>query len=223
VGSWVETPTPCFDPAVVTLMDFDVPQHGGIHFFYVLPQSDRHALVEATFLSERPFAEATYLEAIERYLAERHGALRFRELDRERGVIPMCATRTPARASRRVYRIGTAGGLVRPSTGYAFLAIQRWTAALAEGLLREELPAAPEPRPRITRILDSIFLSYLRRHPERGAGAFAALFARTPPDALVRFLTDRATPADRLAVMGALPARELAAEAWRSRKAWWRA
>ena len=63
-------------------------------------------------------------------------------------LIPMCAAHTPARASRRVYRIGTSGGLVRPSTGYAFLAIQRSTQAFADRLARSPLAAPPEPRDR---------------------------------------------------------------------------
>lgn len=223
VGLQVEAPNACFDPEVVTLMDFDVPQRGGIHFFYVLPQTRHQALVEATFLSDQPFPEPVYLDAIERYLHERHGVTGFRELDRERGAIPMSPVGIDARAGERVYRIGTAGGLVRPSTGYAFLAIQRFTSAFAEQLRREALPDPPEPRAWATRALDAIFLSFLRRHPEQGPSIFAALFDRTSPDTLVRFLADVPTARDRLAVMRALPVRAFASEAWRSRREWWRA
>ncbi len=223
VGLHVETDRPAFDPGVVTLMDFDVTQAAGIHFFYVLPHSATRALVEATFLSPAPLPEAAYLDAIDGYLDARYGVSRFAVVGRERGVIPLDPTRPEPDVTPRVTRIGTAGGLVKPSTGYAFLAIQRWTAGFAAALARDDGAAPPLPRPRVSRALDAIFLAYLRRHPERAPGLFADLFAKTEPDALVRFLTDTASPADRLAVIRAMPTVPFLREAWLSRREWIRA
>ncbi len=141
-GLHVRTEQPAFDPGVVTLMDFDVDQTRGIHFFYVLPYDRDRALVEATFLSPEPLPEEHYLEAIDRYLAERHGVRAYKTEDRERGVIPMSARRPPA-AIGRIVPIGTLGGLVRPSTGYAFLAIQRFSRAFAAALARDADAAPP--------------------------------------------------------------------------------
>ncbi len=223
VGLHVETERAAFDPGAVTLMDFDVSQRAGIHFFYVLPHSPTRALVEATFLSAAPLPEAAYLQAIDGYLDARHGVRRYDVVDRERGVIPLDPARPAPEASPHVTRIGTAGGLVKPSTGYAFLAIQGWTAAFADALALDPAAPPPPPRPRVSRVLDAIFLSFLRRHPERAPGLFAGLFERVRTDALVRFLTDTASPADRASVIRAMPKASFLREAWISRREWLRA
>lgn len=220
VGLRVRVAPGAFDPRAVTLMDFDVEQKDGIQFMYVLPFADDEALVEATFLSPSPFAEEHYLASIERYLRERLGVLRFRELERERGAIPLCAQRLPLRTGRRTYRIGAAGGLVKPSTGYAFLAIQRFTRTFGERLVETDLPAPPEARGRVSHALDSIFLSYLRRHPERAPAIFARLFDRVAPDTLVRFLSDTGGARERVAVLSAMPKLPFLQEAWHARGDW---
>ena len=218
VGIRVKSSEPCFDPSTATLMDFDVPQELGIHFFYVLPYDETHALVEATFLSPSLLDAATYHSAIEDYLSERYDLDSYQPLHSEQGAIPMSAKPLPARLSDRVYRIGTAGGLVKPSTGYAFLAIQRWSDAFAQRLAHEELPAPPEPRSSSSRFLDAVFLRVLRHHPARAPELFARLFERVDPMALVRFLNDRATIADRLQVMGAMPTGLFLKEVWPRRR-----
>ena len=111
---------------------------------------------------------------------------------------------------------------MKPSTGYAFLAIQRFTRAFAERLVAADLPAPPAARSRVSHGLDAIFLSYLRRHPERAPAIFAGLFERVPPDALVRFLTDTGGTRERLAVMSAMPKLPFLREAWHARRDWLR-
>ncbi len=205
LGARVETATPCFDPGTVTLMDFDVGQERGIHFVYVLPFGRREALVESTLLSAEPEPRAFYLAAIRGYLERRFGAGDARLQEVERGVIPMDPRPAAARPDRRIYRIGTGGGLVKPSTGYAFLAIQRWSSAFSRALLVRDLPRPPRPRGRGANMLDAIFLAYLRRHPDRAPGVFMRLFAGVGADALVRFLSDCASAREQLRVMRALP------------------
>ncbi|MDJ0865471.1 MAG: lycopene cyclase family protein [Myxococcota bacterium] len=217
VGWRVRAGHEVFDPRTVTLMDFDVSQDAGIHFVYVLPHSTTEALVESTFLSPRTLPREHYHEAIDRYLGERYRLRKYEIFDAERGVIPMTSARPTPRVSDRVFRIGTGGGLVKPSTGYAFLAIQRFSRALVDGLDAGG-PDARMPRTRLARMMDAIFLDYLRNRPERAPDAFRCLFERVEPDALVRFLGDAATPRDRLAVIRALPVAPLLAAAWRARR-----
>ncbi len=215
VGLEIHTAQPSFDPGTLTLMDFDVSQRDGIHFFYVLPFDRCHALVEATFFSPAPLPEHRYLDAIHRYLRERYEIARYEIGRRERGIIPLCATRPALRPSPRIYRIGTAAGLVRPSTGYAFVGIQRTTRELVERLVSEELPEPPAPRSAWTQRLDGLFLEVLRHHPRRAPELFERLFERVPADSLVRFLTDTPTRRDRLAVIGAMPKALFVSELWR--------
>lgn len=211
-----------FDPGLATLMDFAVPQDHAIHFVYVLPYGPDEALVEATWFGGSVLDDAGYRRAIEMYLERELRIERWSVVRRERGVIPMSTAPHSVRASHRVYRIGLAGGMAKPSTGYAFRAIQRFSAAMAERLAREETPPPPEPRAWRARALDAIFLSYLNRYPERAPHTFERLFDRVEPALLVRFLSDEASAADCLRVMRTLPFAPFTLETARSARLWLR-
>ena len=53
--------------------------------------------------------------------------------------------------------------------------------------------------------MDRLFLQVLAAEPERAADLFVRLFARVPAPRLIRFLSDKATLADRASVVAALP------------------
>jgi lycopene beta-cyclase len=204
-GRVVRSSRPAFDPGVATLMDFDVSQQHGIHFVYALPFDAHTALVESTFFSECILRERLYEDAIDAWLAARLPGHELTTQAREHGVIPMTTEPFDAWPSPRVVRIGTAGGHAKPSTGYAFLAVQRFVREFAPRVveaLRRGAPAEPPPvrSPRTT-ALDTVFLSYLRRYPERAPHTFFRLFERVPAAVLVRFLSDTGSVADDLRVM----------------------
>ena len=219
-GRVVRSTEPVFEVDVATLMDFDVSQAHGIHFIYVLPFDAHTALVESTFFTGRLLPDAVYETAIENWLARRHPDVTFQTISHESGVIPMTTKPFDAWPSPRIVRIGTAGGHVKPSSGYAFLAVQRFVrefaprvvSALSEGGFAEP-PAARSQR---TTALDTIFLSYLRSSPERAPGTFYRLFERVPPGVLARFLSDEGTLADDLTVMRTSDSPRLALEAIRA-------
>lgn len=210
------------DPGAATLMDFRVRQDEGIHFFYVLPYSAREALVEATWFGGSVLGDEEYAAHLTRYMQRELGATRWELVRRERGAIPM-STRVPdPRPSPRIYRLGLAGGMAKPSTGYAFQAIQRFSRELAARLDDELLPAPPPPRPWRSVTLDRIFLSYLERHPCRAPGLFRDLFDRVEPELLARFLSDEASGSECLRVMSALPFAPFTLETFRSTRLWLR-
>lgn len=219
-GRVVRSAEPVFDPDTATLMDFDVTQAHGVHFVYVLPFDAHTALVESTFFTERPLPEDVYERAIDTWLARRLPGAALETVSRESGVIPMTTAPFEAWPSPRIVRIGTAGGQVKPSTGYAFLAVQRFAGEFAPRVLSAlrdggvaEPPAVRSPR---STALDAIFLSYLRRRPERGPDTFYRLFERVPAGVLARFLSDSGTLADDLTVMAKSDCPQLALEAARA-------
>ncbi len=225
VGWEVVADRPAFDPEVVTLMDFSVPQRDGLHFVYVLPYAADRALVEATYFTPALLPEATYERALRDYLGDRLGVGAFEVVLRERGVIPMTTAPPALRQSPRVHNLGLRGGAAKASTGYAFLAIQRSAAELARRLAIARPGALidpPEPRPALAVAMDRVFLSHLERHPERAPALFVDLFERLPPDLLIRFLSDRATPAECLRVMASTPLAAMTREVLRSRARWLR-
>lgn len=220
-GWFVRTERPVFEPEVATLMDFRVPQDEGVHFVYVLPTSRHEALVEDTFFSEKPLASETYDATIRAYL-DRLDPGDVEVVGDEAGVIPMTTAPFDPRPSPRVYRIGLAAGLAKPSTGYAFLNVMRWSAALAARLRRDALPAPPPVRGHRAAALDRILLSYLKKHPGFGPDFFVDLFEKVPPVVLLRFLTERGTLADCVRVIVASKSLGLSLETVRASPLWLR-
>ncbi len=204
-GWRLRLPEPVLDPGCVTLMDFRVPQDRGIHFVYLLPTAPDEALVEPTVVSPHPWPAAAYEATLRAYVEARLGIRRFEILEEEAGVIPMTGALPPRRPSPRIYAIGTAGGLVKPSTGYAFLAIQRFSEAMADRLVADPLPEPPPLRPAWAAALDRIFLAVLQRRPECGPEVFCRLLERARTDAAVRFLSDTGDLRDAAEAIGAMP------------------
>lgn len=219
-GRVVRSAEQVFEADTATLMDFDVSQAHGIHFIYVLPFDAHTALIESTFFTERRLPDDVYEAAIATWLARRRPGVDFQTVSHERGVIPMTTAPFDAWPSPRIVRIGTAGGHVKPSSGYAFLAVQRFVRDFAPRVvsaLRDgRCPEPPAPRSQRTTALDTIFLSYLRSRPERAPDTFYRLFERVPPAVLARFLSDTGSLADDLTVMRTSDSPRLALESIRA-------
>lgn len=204
LGQEIETERPVFDPGVATLMDFRCAQAGGAHFTYVLPSTTRRALVEDTWFAPAGLRPPDHRAAIRGYMAVRHGVDSFAVLFEEAGALPMDPVFQP-RPGTRLLPLGTAGGATRPSTGYAFNAVQARCDQVAADLEAGRPPRSARPRPGLTRFMDQVLLGLLERRPEQAPRVFATLFARCRPEALVRFLNDAALPADFAAVAAAIP------------------
>lgn len=220
VGHEIEVDRPVFDPTTATLMDFDVTQAHGIHFVYILPFSATRALVESTFFSPNLLETNIYEHAIRSYLEDRFGLENANIVDRERGVIPMSSQPIDAHPSPHVFRIGLAGGFAKPSTGYAFLASQRVAKLTAQQFANGTLASPVEVRPQRSAFLDAVFLSFLQRYPNLAPDIFFRLFERTPPEVLVRFMSETSSRLDDLRVMAALPKLAFMGETARSLPAW---
>ncbi|MBT0771313.1 hypothetical protein KIH74_20415 [Kineosporia sp. J2-2] len=198
--------SPPLDENVATLMDFSVPQPGrGVAFAYCLPLSADRALVEYTEFSPSVLDSGRYDEALRAYLRSTWGDLPYTVEAVEDGVIPMTDATFARRTGDRLFRLGTAGGATRASTGYTFSAMQRQAAQIAELLLDERLPLPPRPYPLRHRWMDAVLLRALDRGYVDGPRLFAGLFADHPSDRVVRFLDGTSTPADELAIMGSTP------------------
>ena len=111
-----------------------------------------------------------------------------------------------------VIPIGLAAGACRPSTGYAFLAIQRQAKRLAQALAREGTlsPAAVAEtegisRPSILRVMDRILLAAIQRRPTEAPVFFYRLFESADPAALVRFLMEAPRASDVAEVIRVMP------------------
>lgn len=200
-GLEIEVPALRSDIGTVRLMDFQSAGPDGVRFFYVLPLSATSALLEDTWLvppgRQPEFSDAAIMDYAQKHFGTDIG----RVTHREEGSIPMSSIGR-SRTMEPVIRIGTAGGAVRASSGYAFSRIQQQSQAIAEAFANGQLPPRHD---RILDFFDAIFLGVLEKYPERMPEYFQRLFARVPPERLVRFMESRPLPLDLLAVVRALP------------------
>ncbi|MEU4175711.1 lycopene cyclase family protein [Streptomyces sp. NPDC026589] len=191
-GWFVRTERPVFDPGTADLMDFRTPQPArGLSFGYVLPLDPHTALVEYTEFSPAPLDTDGYRRALRHYT---HDVLRLGPLQvtaQEHGVIPMTDGRFPHKPGRSVYRIGTAGGATRPSTGYTFAAVQRQSRAVADQLRSGRPLRMPAPYGRRARLMDAVLLRALDSGRVDGADFFTRLFRGVPGERLLSFMDGR--------------------------------
>jgi lycopene beta-cyclase len=188
-----------FDPPTPTFLDFRTPQRdmsgaGQMRFFYVLPYSDRRALVEYVACTERLLHRAEQEAAIKGYLREVLGVARYRVLSEEQGANPMTDYPFPRRAGRRIMRTGIAGGMLKPTTGFAFTRIQRDSAAIVRSLLGQGHPFGVPVCPGAYRICDSLMLHGMARHGGQMASLLATFFKYGSPRRILRFLDQRGAP-----------------------------
>ena len=206
-GWHVVTERPCFDSSTVELMDFQPSDIAGrTIFFYTLPFSANEALVEATYLDHPELAAANAEDALAAWLENVTGGTAYQVAFREHGALRMQTARHADRDARSstCQRIGTAGGRVKASSGYAFLRIQRQSAAIANALAGGVNPPT-QLEPRRYEVLDRVFMKALRRDSTAAPGYFLELFRKVPPDALVRFLSECGSPGETIKVAFALP------------------
>jgi len=196
-----------FDTSTVQLMDFAAESHDELRFTYLLPMSPERALVETTVFGTQPrnaaALAARQLRAVEKYCG---GALY--EVHRtESGILPMGWRTRRAMSKGSFVSAGIMHGGARPASGYAFQRIQRWASDAARTLRGGDVPKPHQADPLPTRTMDRLLLKALRARPDLGPQLFTDLFWHADPARIIRFLSDKGTLADHLAMIGALPAR----------------
>lgn len=201
-GWEIETPDDTFDPQTATLMDFRMPQRNAMRFFYVLPFSARRALVE--YVTTAP---DNYDSALRTYIKQSLHIDAFHIMATEGGVNPMSDYVFPRQASAHVMNIGTRGGRLKPSTGYAFQRIQQDSAAIVQSLLNYGHPFTVPADSRRYRWYDTLMLDVMQNHGDQIQSIFAALFQHNPTARILRFLDEVASPLENLALIQTLPPR----------------
>lgn len=205
-GWEIKTDQDCFDPAVPVMFDFRTSQQGVMRFIYILPFTPRQALVEYTLFSANLLTPAEYEQGLRTYLHEELHLSDYQITSEENGLIPMSDHPFTRRGGQRILNIGTKGGLVKPSTGYAFLRMQHDSAAIVRSLERHNHPFDLPTAPRRYAMYDSVLLQILYRHGELGAPIFTDLFHHNPIQRLFRFLDETGNLWENLQLFTTVPA-----------------
>lgn len=208
-GWIIKSPRPVFDPQRPIMMDYRVPQKGiGVRFGYVLPLDAHSALVEYTLFSDKLLQPDEYEEALKGYLHHTLTITDYSIEEEEFGVIPMTDELPNASSPHgHIIRIGTSGGYVKASSGYAFARTQRMIRQLVAQLL---IQGKPSPGPttlhdRFKLLLDSTLLNVLLKQRAPGDKVFSALYQKNPTPLLLSFLDEDTSLWQDLRVMQTVP------------------
>src|SRR6266567_8554369 len=204
-GWEIETRENAFNPQAATFLDFRTSQQKGMHFFYVLPFSERHALVESVLSTTTPVSWEDCEQALRVYLATVLGIEKYRITREEQGISPLTDWPFPRQIGKRLMAIGTLGGRVKPSTGYAFIRMQEDSSAIVRSLLSVGHPFSVPHSPRRYRFFDSAMLAIMTQRAERIEPIFTALFKRNPAQRIFRFLDEVVSPWENFLMMPSLP------------------
>lgn len=205
VGWEVETDFDAFDVSTPVFMDFTVEQQQECRFVYVLPFTPRRALVEYTLFSGQLLPPEEYEVALRDYLDKLLQGRPYRVAETESGAIPMTDHPFPAHDGPNIVNLGTRGGRVKASTGYAFRRMQQQAARLTEALARTgQLPADLTGDQWQFHFFDALLLDIMQRQGERTRDIFAELFERNPVERILDFLDERTSWPENIQVMNSV-------------------
>lgn len=202
-GWEVETATQTFDTSTAVLMDFDLSNTGLCEFMYVLPFAENRALIELTRFGKEKMTEAHANKILNEYTQKISAS--FKIVEKEKGVIPMSSTRIEKVDSIENWiQTGTAAGLLKPSTGYAFHAMAQDALQLAE-CIRNQKKFQRNPSNSRFKFYDRLLLKILEKTPEHGKTIFEQLFNRVPLKEVLRFLNEQTNLSNEIKIFSVLP------------------
>jgi len=206
IGWFVKSKESIFDPGTATFMDFSIPQKGNTRFMYVLPFSEKEALVEYTLFSEHLLPEEEYEDAIAHYLKEDLQCDDYQIVEKEKGRIPMTSYNFKQQNTANLIHIGIAGGWAKASTGYTF----RSSAIKVQKLishLKADRPFSSFDKRSCFWFYDLLLLDILKRDNSQGRRIFESIFKKRSPQLLFKFLDEKTNFWEELLTMSGSPTR----------------
>lgn len=205
-GYFIRTKQAKFDPQHAYLMDFRNDQQKHLNFFYMLPMSETEALVEFTIFSDSLEENEYYEENLERYIHDTLQVDDYEITEKERGAIPMTDAPFKKSVSDRVINIGTAGGAVKPTTGYAFVRILEQSKGIADYIAGNQ-KKLKQPAYNRFRFYDQLLLWILTAYgsTEIGKYIFSHLFRKNNMERILNFLSENSPVTDDIRIFATLP------------------
>lgn len=205
-NGWViKTDKQRFDVSKPSFMDFRVDQKNDTRFVYVLPFSDKTALVEYTVFSENLLERSEYEIELRRYIENVICETNFEILETEFGVIPMTDYRFK-KNNGNIYYIGTNGGQTKASTGFTFQFIQEQSKKIVQQLLAgKKLNLEKSFAEKRFDFYDSTLLRILSERKLSGSFIFKTIFEKNMPADVLRFLGNKTSLIDEIKIFIQLP------------------
>lgn len=189
-GLIIETPNDSFDKGTAKFMDFRIPQGADTRFFYVMPISERKALIEIAIFSKDIPHPDFYDPFIKNYIQENLGITEYKISEEEIGAIPMTSYKFKSSPHDRIINIGTNSGSVKASSGFAFKRIQEETDNILKQIENNTLHKYTKPKSRFL-FYDRILLNAILTGKTTGVAIFEGLFKNLSPQSIFKFLDEK--------------------------------
>ena len=205
LGWTIETKESVFNEKKATIMDFSIDQKDETRFFYVLPLSDKKALIEFTVFSKDLLKKDEYELELIKYIKSLK-IDKYKIIEDEFGVIPMTCYPFERKNTSKILNIGTAGGWTKPSSGYTFKFIEKNTIKLLAHIKKNTQFSNFKIKTRHW-IYDLIFLDVLYKNNYLGSNLFTKMFSKNPMEKIFMFLDNETSIIDELKITASFPKR----------------
>ncbi|MGJ8684024.1 MAG: lycopene cyclase family protein [Nonlabens sp.] len=199
-GWVIKTEQPAFDPEEFVMMDYRLIDAGTTNFTYVLPFSTTEALVEFTYFAKEIVSEETYEKYLKKYIKDLLQIESYTIEKTEQGIIPMTTYRFDQHHEKNLFKIGTAGGWVKPSTGYSFKMSEKKAAQLVNNILNHQV-LHHQMNSKKFRFYDDIMLDVLHSDNGRGSKVFHTLYKKNNIKKIFSFLDEETVFKEELEIM----------------------
>jgi len=203
-GWKIKTKKAIFNPQEITYMDMQVPEvKGGLSFAYILPDSEREAIVEFTLFSADLWEKKEYESALKKYLTHNLGIDDYQTMEEEFNKIPMTNT-IFAKRNRSIIPIGTLAGTVKPSTGYSFFRNYQHIKKIINSLKSGTDEFGIDGSKRF-RFYDEVLMNVLHTEKSPGHEVFGNLYKKNKLPQLLKFLNEETNLFEELKIMNTVP------------------
>lgn len=204
-GWEIYTDQPVFNHTAAILMDFSITQTNGVNFAYVLPYSEHQALIEITGFCEEEYS-IDFFEAVLKQYIQKNWNCSYKIIKTERASIPMTNYVFNRFTKQGAIAIGTAAGMVKPTTGYAFNRIFRDSILLANHFFNKEIPA--EFAHTRFKFYDRLLLEIIKQQPAKALHILMQLFRKVPYLQILRFLDEDSSLFQEALLFAKLPKKD---------------
>ncbi|MFD1615004.1 lycopene cyclase family protein [Gelatiniphilus marinus] len=202
-GWVIKTEQESFDETKVIMMDYRLKDGNQTTFTYVLPFSKTEALVEFTYFTEQLVNDETYSKFIKKYIKEYLKIDSYTIVETETGIIPMTTFPFEKHNSKRLTKIGTAGGWVKASTGYSFKHTEKKTAQIIENIKANKAPSNKLFKSKF-KFYDKVFLKVLKDDNHKGEWIFQQFYNKNSVETMFKFLDEESNFFEDLKIMSSL-------------------
>ena len=199
LGWVIKTDEKKFDKRSFVFMDYRIRDKNHTAFTYVLPFKKNEALIEHTYFSKDECDREVYEEYIREYLSKYYNTINYKIIKTEYGVIPMTSYPFYKESTKNITKIGTAGGWVKPSTGYSFKSCEKYSLKILKNIKEgKKIGIIPEKK---YYFLDKILLGVLSQYNHIGEAVFYKMIKRNPTKRVLEFLNEESKLSDILKII----------------------